>query len=323
MVSQSELSGALTFCGRSFSLAELELVRGIVAEFSSLGITEISRTVCELLEWKRPNGGLKNLECRQMLERLCSQGLLSLPELRRTKPRGPQAVRPTVRSDPQPEVGGSAGQYEPLRLQLLGGESGGDSALFREYLDRYHYQHYRVPFGAHVRYLVRSEHSPERVLACLLWTSPAWKLAERDRWIGWSPEQRARNLQFIVNHSRFLIPPWVRVKGLASKILSHGARQLPADWEKRYGYRPLLLETLVETERFRGTCYQAANWIQLGATQGRGRMDRYHERKGTAKMLFVYPLCRRVQQRLVAAVPPAWREPPEEMRADARPATDA
>jgi hypothetical protein len=304
-------------------MAELELVRGIVAEFSSLGITEISRTVCELLEWKRPNGGLKNLECRQMLERLCSQGLLSLPELRRTKPRGPQAVRPTVRSDPQPEVGGSAGQYDPLRLQLLGGESGGDSALFREYLDRYHYQHYRVPFGAHVRYLVRSEHSPERVLACLLWTSPAWKLAERDRWIGWSPEQRARNLQFIVNHSRFLILPWVRVKGLASKILSHCARQLPADWEKRYGYRPLLLETLVETERFRGTCYQAANWIQLGGTQGRGRMDRYHERKGTAKMLFVYPLCRRVQQRLVAAVPPAWREPPEEIRADARPATDA
>jgi hypothetical protein len=220
-------------------------------------------------------------------------------------------------------VGGSAGQYEPLRLQLLGGESGGDSALFREYLDRYHYQHYRVPFGAHVRYLVRSEHSPERVLACLLWTSPAWKLAERDRWIGWSPEQRARNLQFIVNHSRFLILPWVRVKGLASKILSHCARQLPADWEKRYGYRPLLLETLVETERFRGTCYQAANWIQLGGTQGRGRMDRYHERTGTAKMLFVYPLCRRVQQRLVAAVPPAWREPPEEIRADARPATDA
>jgi hypothetical protein len=313
----------LTFCGRSFSLAELELMRGIVADFSSLGITEISRTVCELLEWKRPNGGLKNLECRQMLERLCSEGLLSLPELRRTKPRGPQGVRLTVRSDPHTEVGGSAGQYEPLRLQLLEGEGAGDSALFREYLDRYHYQRYRVPFGAHVRYLVRSEHSPERVLACLLWTSPAWKLAERDRWIGWSAEQRARNLQFIVNHSRFLIPPWVRVKGLASKILAHCARQLPADWERRYGYRPLLLETLVETERFRGTCYQAANWIPLGATQGRGRMDRYHERKGTAKMLFVYPLCRRVQQRLVAAVPPAWREPPEEIRADARPATDA
>jgi hypothetical protein len=319
-VSQSELTGPLTFCGRSFSITELELVRGIVAEFASLGITEISRTVCELLEWKRPNGGLKNLECRQMLERLCGQGLLSLPELRRTKPRGPQAVHLTARSDPQAEMGGSAGQYEPLRLQLLEGESGGDSALFREYLDRYHYQRYRVPFGAHVRYLVRSERCPERVLACLMWTSPAWKLAERDRWIGWSAEQRARNLQFIVNHSRFLILPWVRVNSLASKILSHCVRQLPADWEKRYSYRPLLLETLVETERFRGTCYKAANWIHLGATQGRGRMDRYHEVKGTPKMLFVYPLCRRAQQRLVAAVPPAYREAHEEIPTDARPA---
>jgi hypothetical protein len=319
-VSQSELTGPLTFCGRSFSITELELVRGIVAEFASLGITEISRTVCELLEWKRPNGGLKNLECRQMLERLCGQGLLSLPELRRTKPRGPQAVHLTARSDPQAEMGGSAGQYEPLRLQLLEGESGGDSALFREYLDRYHYQRYRVPFGAHVRYLVRSERCPERVLACLMWTSPAWKLAERDRWIGWSAEQRARNLQFIVNHSRFLILPWVRVNSLASKILSHCVRQLPADWEKRYSYRPLLLETLVETERFRGTCYKAANWIHLGATQGRGRMDRYHEVKGTPKMLFVYPLCRRAQQRLVAAVPPAYREAHEEIPTDAQPA---
>lgn len=319
-MSQSELTGPLTFCGRSFSITELELVRGIVAEFASLGITEISRTVCELLEWKRPNGGLKNLECRQMLERLCGQGLLSLPELRHTKPRGPQAVHLTARSDPQAEMGGWAGQYEPLRLQLLEGESAGDSALFREYLDRYHYQRYRVPFGAHVRYLVRSERCPERVLACLLWTSPAWKLAERDRWIGWSAEQRARNLQFIVNHSRFLILPWVRVNSLASKILSHCVRQLPADWEKRYSYRPLLLETLVETERFRGTCYKAANWIHLGATQGRGRMDRYHEVKGTPKMLFVYPLCRRAQQRLVAAVPPAYREAHEEIPTDARPA---
>ena len=152
-------------------MAELELVRGIVAEFASLGITEISRTVCELLEWKRPNGGLKNLECRQMLDRLCDQGLLSLPALRRTKPRGPQAVRQTARSDPGTEMSGSAGQYEPLRLQLLEGEGAGDSALFREYLDRYHYQRYRVPFGAHLRYLVRSERYPEHVLACLLWAA--------------------------------------------------------------------------------------------------------------------------------------------------------
>ncbi len=310
--------GPLLFAGRTFSAADLEVMRGIATEFAALGLTEISRTVCELLEWKRPNGGLKNLECRQLLERLCAQGRLSLPELRSTKPRGPQAVPQTPRSDPQPEMDGSAGQYEPLRLQLLEGEGAGDSALFREYIDRYHYQRYRVPFGAHLRYLVRSEHCPERVLACLLWTSPAWKLAPRDQWIGWSAQQRERNLQFIVNHSRFLILPWVRVKGLASKILAQCARRVPQDWQTRYGYRPLLLETLVDSERFRGTCYQAANWIRLGMTQGRGRMDRHHQAQGTPKTLYVYPLCRRVQQRLAAAIAPAYREPSHPLAPDER-----
>jgi len=288
-------------------------MRGVAKDFSGLGLTEISRTVCELLEWKRPNGGLKNLECRQLLERLCAQGLLNLPELRKTKPRGPQVVRRTMHSDPQIEMGGSAGQYDPLRLQLLTGENAGDGALFREYLDRYHYQGYRVPFGAHLRYLVRSQQHPDRVLACLLWTSPAWKLAERDRWIGWDPTQRARNLQLIVNQSRFLILPWVRVKGLASKILSQCARQIPRDWKTLYGYRPLLFETLVEGERFRGICYQAANWLHLGKTQGRGRMDRHHQVQGTPKELYVYPLCRHVQQRLIEAAPPAFRESPESL----------
>ena len=214
LVREPAWDGPLVFGGRTFSVAELELVRGIATEFAALGVTEISRTACELLEWKRPNGGLKNLECRRLLECLCAQGLLNLPELRKTKPRGPQAVCQTARCEAQPERGGSAGQYEPLRLQLWVGESAGDGALFREYIDRYHYQRYRVPFGAHLRYLVRSEQQPQQVLACLLWTSPAWKLAERDRWIGWSAPQRERNLQLIVNHARFLILPWVRVKRL-------------------------------------------------------------------------------------------------------------
>lgn len=298
MINQPVWDEPLIFGGRNFSVAEVEQMREVVNQFGALGLTEISRTVCELLEWKRPNGGLKNLECRQLLERLCAQGLLNLPELRRTKPRGPQTVHRTARSEVQPEMGGSAGQYEPLRLQLLEGEGAGDSALFREYIDRYHYQRYRVPFGAHARYLVHSERSGGQVLACLLWTSPAWKLAARDQWIGWSAQQRVQNLQRIVNHSRFLILPWVRVKGLASKILAHCAHQVPVDWERLYGYRPVLLETLVDSQRFRGTCYQAANWIRLGMTQGRGRMDRHHQAQGTPKELYVYPLCRHVAQRL-------------------------
>lgn len=121
--------------------------------------------------------------------------------------------------------------------------------------------------------------------------------------------RRARNLPFIVNNSRFLILPWVRVKSLASMILSRCARQLPADGERLYGYRPLLLETLVDAGRFRGTCYQAANWVALGRTQGRGRVDRYHDARGTPKSLCVYPLCRNVRRRLATAAVPAYSEP--------------
>lgn len=312
MSSAQSTTAPMTFFGRTFSVAELELMRKISAEFAALGVTEIARTLCELLDWKRPNGGLKNIECRQTLERLQQEGLVQLPELRQTKRRGPQAVRLTARTDPEAEILGSAGQYQPLRLEVLRGESGGDSARFREWIERYHYLGYKVPFGGHLRYLVRWEGDPERVLACLLWSSPAWKMAERDRWIGWSSAQRARNLPFIVNHSRFLILPWVRVKGLASKILSRCARQLPADWEQLYGYRPLLLETLVDAERFRGTCYRAANWIELGRTTGRGRMDRYHQVQGPPKLLYVYPLCRNVQRRLVTAVAPSYSAPDAE-----------
>ncbi|MBI4877165.1 MAG: DUF4338 domain-containing protein [Acidobacteria bacterium] len=308
----NEPATPLTFFGRTFPPAELELMRRVVSEFGALGVTEISLTICELLQWKRPNGGLKNIECRQLLERLQEQGLVSLPPLRRTKPRGPQAVKLTANTGPEEELGGSAGQYEPLRLELLGGGSSGDNALFAQWIERYHYLGFRVPFGAQLRYLVRSERCAGRVLACLLFSSPAWKMAERDRWIGWNDQVRARNLQLIVNHSRFLILPWVRVKGLASKILSHCAHQLPLDWAKLYGYRPLLLETLVDADRYPGTCYRAANWIALGKTQGRGRMDRFHEARVSPKWVYVYPLCRHVRERLVTAAAPVYCEPAEQ-----------
>jgi hypothetical protein len=186
--------------------------------------------------------------------------------------------------------------------------------LFKQYIDRYHYIGYRIPFGAHLRYLVESQQLPGRYLACLQFSSPAWTMAPRDAWIGWSAEQRKRNLQFIVNQSRFLILPWVKVKGLASKILSLAARRLPHDWHSVYGYRPLLLETLVDRSRFSGTCYRAGNWIHLGATQGRGRMDRDHAAQDQAiKDIFVYPLCRHAREQLRTAASPIFidREEPE------------
>ncbi len=306
----------LTFAGREFSSADWELICRITSDFAGLGITEIARTACELLEWKRPSGGLKNLECRRLIEHLAGQGLLRLPERRGRGAPGPRRVARTARGEPPAQICGSAGEFAPWRLEVVRGgqaDHSGNHALFKELLDRHHYLGYRVPFGASLRYLVRSERAPENVLACLLWSSPAWKMAARDQWIGWNDDERTRHLQLIVNNSRFLILPWVRVKGLASKILAACARQLPADWEKLYGYRPLLLETLVDGERFRGTCYRAANWINLGQTTGRGRMDRAHAAHGEAvKDVYVYPLCRHVAERLRSGTAPVWKEPEEE-----------
>ena len=285
---------SLTFCGRTFGSGELELMRQTALEFSALGVTEIARTVCDLLEWKRPSGGLKNHECRQLLERLQAEGFLRLPALRQLGGRGP---RRTLVSDACCEPATlecTASECEPLELALVEGPA--ESRQWRGQVERHHYLGCCVPFGANLRYWARNR---ERELACLLWTSPAWKMQARDEWIGWSDEQRGRRLQSIVNNGRFLILPRVQVKGLASKILALSARRMPRDWEIRYGRRPLLLETLVDAVRFRGTCYRAANWIHVGQTAGRGRMDREHTAHGQAiKDIYVYPLVRDARQRL-------------------------
>lgn len=285
---------SLAFCGRTFRADELELMRQTTVGFSALGVTEIARTVCELLEWTRPNGGLKNHECRQLLERLHAEGFLKLPEVRKLGGRGPRRTDVSATRVAPVPIACAASECDPLELVLVEGPAA--SRQWREQVERYHYLGCRVPFGAHLRYWARNR---ERELACLLWTSPAWKMQARDEWIGWSDQQRQRNLQSIVNNGRFLILPWVRVKGLASKILALSARQMPRDWEIRYGCRPLLLETLVDAVRFRGTCYRAANWIHIGQTAGRGRMDREHKAHGQAvKDIYVYPLVHDPRQRL-------------------------
>jgi hypothetical protein len=284
----------VAFCGRKFRAQEVELMRVVARDYAGLGVTEIARTICELLEWTRPNGGLKNHECRQLLERLAEEGVLTLPTLRKLGGRGPRRADVSQpHSEPEP-IACAARECEPLELALVEGEN--ESRRWREQLERYHYLGWRVPFGANLRYWARNR---DRELACLLWTSPAWKMQARDTWIGWSDEQRRRNLQWIVNNGRFLVLPWVRVKGLASKILAQSARQMPDDWQARYGHRPLLVETLVDTQRFRGTCYRAANWLHVGQTAGRGRMDRDHKAAGQAiRDIYVYPLVRNVRQRL-------------------------
>ena len=295
------------FFGHCFSSSDFRLIQDLARDFSALSLTELASTLCELLDWKRPNGKLKYKECRAVLEQLHAEGLISLPALRKTAPSRPRKIVAGGESDPRPPLSGTAGDYTPLSLHRVEGVE--LSSLWNQFIDRYHYLRFRVPFGANLRYLVQSERHPGYYLACLLFSSPAWKMAPRDAWIGWSDEQRKRNLQYIVCNSRFLVLPWISVRGLASKILSLAARQLPEDWRQLYGYHPLLLETLVDRTRFRGTSYRAANWIHLGQTQGRGRMDRDHTSHGRAiKDIYIYPLCRNARWRLCQDLAPKCRE---------------
>jgi hypothetical protein len=289
----------IRFAGRCFSSADVALMREAAHDYSGLGITEIARTICEWLDWKRPNGRLKNHECRLLLERLRDQGLLTLPVLHPSGRRGARTVAITGQSDAQTPIQATAADLQPLRLLQV---ESADGSLFRQFIQRYHYLGYRTPTGANLRYFVQS--ATGQFLACLQWSSPAWSMAARDQWIGWNSPQRAQNLQYIVNNSRFLILPWVRVKGLASSILARAARQIIHDWPQHYGYKPMLLETLVDTERFRGTSYRAANWICLGETSGRGRMDRHHRITIAKKTIFVFPLCCNVQHALCTSIPP-------------------
>jgi len=285
---------SVTFCGRTFRGDELVLMRQVARECAGLGVTEIARTLCELLDWKRPNGKLKNHECRQLLEQLAGEGFLRLPPLRPLGGRGSRQPNVSPAGSQPAPLECAVWECQPLELVVVEGEA--ESRRWRQCLQRYHYLGCPVPFGAHLRYWVQHD---GRELACLLWTSPAWRMQARDAWIGWSENERRRHLQAIVNQGRFLILPWVRVQGLASKILALSARRLSDDWEQHYGLRPLLLETLVDAARFRGTCYRAANWIHVGQTSGRGRMDRENKAQGQAvKDIYVYPLARDARQRL-------------------------
>ena len=289
------LGSSISFCGHQLSACELELIRQLVDDFPTLSLTELAATVCELLDWRRANGGLKTRECFSLLQQLQARGgLTQLPAVRAAGPRGPQSIALDEASDPQTPLVGPLRDYSPVQLQLLTSRT--ERHLFQQYLQRYHYLGYRVPFGAQLRYFARCPHG---LLACLLLTSAAWRMAPRDQWIGWDDRTRAARLPLVVNNSRFLILPWVRIPSLASHLLALLARQLPVDWQAHYQVRPLLLETLVDPLRFAGTCYRAANWIELGATQGRGRMDRSGQAQGRApKRIFVYPLAPHTRQRL-------------------------
>ena len=291
-------SGCLeTFCGQIVSAQQLSEIAEITETFPKLSRTELANTICEIFSWKRPTGKLKSVECRQFLERLEEKAIIKLPACRKKYANKVKVrIERSRKADLQPAVSTKLKHLWPIRLIKVDHQE--QRQLWYEYVDRYHYLGYQLPFGAQLRYFIESGATDE-ILGCFQFSSPAWKMAPRDRWIGWADDQRKTNLQKIVNNSRFLIFPWIKVKNLASTALSLAVKTVLGDWQDVYGYRPVLMETLVDRKRFKGTCYKAANWIHVGKTTGRGRMDRDHSRDGAAiKEIYVYPLSSRFRQEL-------------------------
>ena len=191
----------------------------------------------------------------------------------------------TSASDAQTPIKQPVHELARVTLQVVSGKA--TSLLWNEYMARYHYLGYAAMSGSQIRYNV---FAGEQLVACISFCACAWKLKDRERFIGWSEEQRQKNLQLVINNARFLVLPWIESKGLASKILSLAARQLPKDWKQRYGFEPVLLETFVESPRHKGICYKAANWIHVGQTTGRGKKCPVHEAVIPVKDIWLYPL---------------------------------
>lgn len=281
------------YCGRVFTAEEIERIRSLIAADPKLNRAQLSRLVCDELGWMRPDGRRRDMSCRVAMLRMHRDSVITLPPPLKGNGNGRRRPRLTTASAPQEPILLPAGSLGELVLRPV--DTREDSSLWNELMERHHYLGYQPLPGAQMRYLV---FGASHRLAAMGFGASAWKVGPRDRFIGWTPDQRIRNLHLVVNNARFLILPWVRSHNLASRLLAAAARQLPRDWKTRYGYAPVLLETFVEQCRFRGTCYRAANWIHVGQTQGRGKLDRRKLFSLPVKDIFVQPLRRDFRQRL-------------------------
>lgn len=277
-------------CGRDFSPSDIDWIRDQVDRIPDLNRVLLSRLFCRHAGWLKIDGGLKEMSCRVALLRLERSGLIRLPAPR-TKNAAVKPVKRTRRGEPKADMRVDAGRailsIEPVDKKT--------APLWNELIDRYHYLGHRRMGGAQMRLFVRAD---GELVALLGFSAAAYRVSPRDRFIGWTDEARRERLHRVIDNSRFLILPWVHGKNLASRILSACIRILPALWEQRYHYRPLLLETFVEKDRFTGACYKAANFICVGETLGRGKWDRKHANDKPVKLIFLYPLDRRFAEKL-------------------------
>ena len=282
--------------GRKIVSEDIELIKKLIDANPSWGRTRLSKELCILWDLKSANGSLKDMSCRNLLLKLQKQKLLTLPAPKKkaNNDKRNSSIRLVLHSTLP--VRASLKDLSPVQIKLVDDRSELD--LFKCFLSAYHYLGFSGTVGENLKYMVYDNSG--RPLACLLFGSSAWACGPRDDFIGWSREKRSKNLSLTTNNTRFLILPWVSVKYLASHILSKVCQRIEDDWTAKYGHPIYLLETFVERDRFRGTCYKASNWTSVGMTKGRSRNDRYSTMKVPVKDIYLYPLTKRFRKVLSA-----------------------
>jgi hypothetical protein len=284
--------------GREFSAEEIGEIRKMVAWLPGLARKELAATVCEHLQWHTAAGTAKLQACQKLLERLEAAGLLELPALRRQKNHsGNRAiVALSERTATDRPLAVPLRAVEPVRLEVV--TTAQEVGLWNEYVERFHPLGYKGAFGYRLRYFIRSG---TQTLGCVLLAGAAKAIAVRDRWIGWNARARLCNLPWIIDNSRFLIFPHVQIRHLASHVLGQLARRASADWQRQWGFSPLLMETFVDPRRYAGTCYRAAGWKLLGETSGRGLVRPGKSYRSTPRLVLVKPLDEDFRSLLCAA----------------------
>ncbi len=281
------------YSGKWFTPDDIAHINQIVANHPKTHRAALSRLVCQIFNWKKINGELKEMSCRVAMLAMHRDNIIILPEPLRKKYPSQINNKRTPKGEPGLPIHCKVTELDDLTFQIV---EKANTALWNELIDRYHYLGYTPMSGAQLRYFVYSNNQP---LALLSFGASAWTTAPRDKFIGWTHSQRKEQLHYVINNARFLILPWVRVPHLASKLLSMAARRVQTDWLARYHYQPVLLETFVAVEQFKGTCYKAANWQCLGNTTGRGKKGSQKANIGI-KSVWVYPLTRNFKQVLCA-----------------------
>ena len=272
--------------GRNITAEEIGLIRGLIAAHREWGRTRLSEELCRCWNWRNAQGRIKDMAARTLLLKLERRGFIELPARQRPSSNALRNRHAPIVDHASEPIRGNLDDVRPLSVQIVAPKSP-DARLFNTLLARYHYLGHRNTVGENLRYLFGDRH--ERPVACALFGSAAWKCADRDDFLQWDQAARQRNLQGLTNNTRFLVLPWVRIPHLASHVLGLIARRIRADWHVKYAHPVHALETFVD-RRFKGTCYRAANWIRVGATQGRTRNDRNRSIQASVKDVYLYAL---------------------------------